>query len=373
MENSVKWKCTKGGTAVYELMDKGFILICCLSMGLMHSTDPILAVPFLIAVASSAANSFKDSPWLKGGGLCLILLLSLWEPSYLFFVPLCLYDIFLTRQSWFALLLLPPLILAFPALNLNWTLLLLLFSVMSVFIKLRSVRHHRLTENYNRLRDSTAELSIRLENTNRELRLHQDEQVHTAMLKERNRIAREIHDNVGHLLSSAMLQLGALLAISKTEAIREPLLTLKGTLSDGMNSIRQSVHGLHDESVDLQEELQALVRGFTFCRATLDYDMETNPDRRIKYAFVAVVKEALSNVAKHSSATQVSVAVREHPALYQLDIRDNGKDASYHPEATGGIGIANMTSRVTDLNGRILITADKGFHIFISVPKEVHP
>ena len=358
---------------MYELMDKGFILVCCLSMGLMHSTDPMLAVPFLAAVAASAANSFKDSPWLKGGGLSLILLLSLWEPSFLFFVPLCLYDIFLTRQVWFALLLPPPLILAFPALGQNFTVLLLLFSVMAVFIKGRSVHHHRLMENHNRLRDSTAELSIRLENTNRELRLHQDEQVHTAMLKERNRIAREIHDNVGHLLSSAMLQLGALLATPQTETIRGPLHTLKDTLSEGMNSIRQSVHGLHDESVDLQEELQALVRGFTFCSATLDYDVETNPDRRIKYAFAAVIKESLSNVLKHSNATQVSITVREHPAMYQLDIRDNGKDASYHPEAAGGIGIANMTSRVTDLKGRILITTDKGFHIFISIPKEGRP
>jgi signal transduction histidine kinase len=342
-------------------------------MGLMHSTDPILAVPFLVAVAASAANSFKDSPWLKGGGICLILLLSIWEPAFLFFVPLCMYDVFLTRQVWFALLLPPPLIIAFPALSLTWAVLLFLFSAMAVFIKIRTANHIRLMENHNRLRDSTAELSIRLENTNRELRLHQDEQVHTAMLRERNRIAREIHDNVGHLLSSAILQLGALLATPQSEPIHEPLRTLKETLSEGMNSIRQSVHGLHDESVDLQEELLTLVRGFTFCNAALDYDMETNPDRRIKYAFVAVVKEAFSNVAKHSNATQVTVTVREHPALYQLDIRDNGRNAVYIPESAGGIGITNMKSRIADLNGRILVTSDNGFHIFISVPKEVHP
>ncbi len=357
---------------MYELLDKGFILICCLAMGLMHNTDPLLAMPFIVAVAISAANSFHDSPFIKGGGLCLLLLLSLWEPSFLLFIPLSLYDVFLTRQVWFALLLPPPLILAFSILGLELSVLLLLFSMMAVFMKTKTVRHLRLKESHNHLRDSAAELALRLENTNRELRLHQDEQVHTAMLKERNRIAREIHDNVGHLLSSAMLQLGALLALKQTENIREPLHTLKGTLLEGMNSIRQSVHGLHDESVDLQEELSALIRSFTFCSATLDYDVETNPDRRIKYAFAAVVKEALSNVVKHSSATQVSVTVREHPALYQLDIRDNGQNAAYRPEAAGGIGIANMTSRVTDLNGRILVTADKGFHIFISIPKEGH-
>ena len=358
---------------MYELLDKGFILVCCLALGLMHNTDPLLAIPFIAAVAISAANSLKDSPWLKSGGLCLLLLMSLWEPSFLLFVPLCLYDLFLARQAWLALLLPPPLILGYPVLGLKSTVLLLLFSVMAVFIKAKTVRYLSLKESHNHLRDSAAELALRLESTNRELRLHQDEQVHTAMLKERNRIAREIHDNVGHLLSSAMLQLGALLALPQTENIREPLSTLKSTLSEGMSSIRQSVHGLHDESVDLQEELSSLIRSFTFCGAALDYDVETNPGRRIKYAFAAVVKEALSNVIKHSDATQVSIAVREHPALYQLDIRDNGKSAAYQPEKGGGIGIANMTSRVTDLKGRIMITADAGFHIFISIPKEEHP
>jgi len=358
---------------VYELMDKGFILACCLAMGLMNNAEPMLAVPFILAVALSAANSYRDYPWLKGGGLCLMLFLSLWEPVFILFTPLCLYDVFLTRQVWFALLLPPPLILAFPAIGLPLTTLLVLFSATSFMMKGKTVRHIRLLSSHNHLRDSAAELAIQLESTNRELRLHQDEQVHTATLQERNRIAREIHDNVGHLLSSAMLQLGALLSLPQTENIREPLLTLKGTLSEGMNSIRQSVHRLHDESVDLQEELSSLVRNFTFCSTTLDYDVETSPDRRIKYAFLAVVKEALSNVGKHSGATQVSVTVREHPALYQLDIRDNGKNALYEPEKGNGIGIANMTSRVADLDGRILITVDKGFHIFISIPKEGHP
>ena len=357
---------------MYELLDKGFILACCLVMGLIHNADPLLAIPFIAAIAVSAANSFKDSPFIRGGGLGLVLLLGLWEPAFLLFVPLSLYDVFLTRQVFLALLLPPPLILAFPALGLELSVLLLLFSVMAVFLKTKTVRELRLKESHNHLRDSAAELALQLENTNRELRLHQDEQVHTAMLKERNRIAREIHDNVGHLLSSAMLQLGALLSLPQAENIREPLLILKNTLSEGMNSIRQSVHGLHDESVDLQEELSSLLRSFAFCNVTLDYDVETTPDRRIKYAFLAVVKEALSNVSRHSSATQVSITVREHPALYQLDIRDNGQNAAYHPEAAGGIGFANMASRVADLNGRILITADKGFHIFISIPKEGH-
>ena len=164
--------------------------------------------------------------------------------------------------------------------------------------------------------------------------------------------------------------MGALFAVVQTEDAKEPLRALKGTLSEAMGSIRQSVHGLHDESIDLQMEISSLIRSFTFCQAAMDYDVESNPDRRIKYAFLAVVKEALSNIAKHSDATHVSITIREHPALYQLDIRDNGKNISYSKENTGGIGIINMANRIADLHGRLLITTDNGFHIFISIPKE---
>lgn len=70
-----------------------------------------------------------------------------------------------------------------------------------------------------------------------------------ATLNERNRIAREIHDNVGHLLSRSLLQVGALQVVNRDETVRQGLDTMRDTLSGAMDSIRRSVHDLHDESV----------------------------------------------------------------------------------------------------------------------------
>lgn len=75
----------------------------------------------------------------------------------------------------------------------------------------------------------------------------------------------------------------------------------------------------------------------------------------------------MSNVISHSNATKVFVALLEHPALYQLVIRDNGSNCSYKSE--NGIGIKNITDRVAAANGNINISCDKGFKIFISIPK----
>jgi len=353
-----------------ELMDKGYLLVCCLATGLVYNTNPFLAIPFLLSVALSAANTYRNIVILRILSLCTVLVSGIIDPTFLLFMPLLIYDVAMTRQIWYALLFVPALIVQMPKFGLPLTAFVLLFSGGAFLLKQKTQRFTTLSDNHHQLRDSAAELNMKLININRELRIHQDEQVHSAMLMERNRIAREIHDNVGHLLSSGMLQLGALLAVVQTEDTKEPLRALKGTLSEAMGSIRQSVHGLHDESIDLQMEISSLIRSFTFCQAAMDYDVESNPDRRIKYAFLAVVKEALSNIAKHSDATHVSITIREHPALYQLDIRDNGKSISYSKENTGGIGIINMANRITDLHGRLLITTDNGFHIFISIPKE---
>ena len=90
---------------------------------------------------------------------------------------------------------------------------------------------------------------------------------------------------------------------------------MRDTLSGAMDSIRRSVHDLHDESVDLHMQLEAMRRDCTFCPVKLDYD-SGEMDRGLKLAFLAIVREALSNVMRHSDATMASVTVREHPALY---------------------------------------------------------
>ena len=93
-----------------------------------------------------------------------------------------------------------------------------------------------------------------------------------------------------------------------------------------------------------------------------------NYKKKIKYCFIAVIKEALSNIMKHSDATEASVIAREHPAFYQLIVRDNGKVKDFDPDK--GLGIRSMIDRVNSLNGNINIMTENGFEIFISVPRK---
>ena len=94
-------------------------------------------------------------------------------------------------------------------------------------------------------------------------------------------------------------------------------------------------------------------------------------DSNTKYCYACVVKEALSNIMKYSGATYVKITVREHPALYQLCVEDNGRGGTGNMDKNTGIGLKNMQDRVQALNGTLRIEGEKGFRIFAMIPKEM--
>ena len=170
---------------------------------------------------------------------------------------------------------------------------------------------------------------------------------------------------------------------------------LDQTLNEAMTNVRQSVHDLHDESVNLKEVMESLVAEFSFCPVQLTYDMGYDIPKEIKYSFIAITKEALNNVMRHSNADDVKILVREHPWLYQLIIEDNGtSDERIQPDGdlkeyaeresagktgdtrktenteSSGIGIRNMKERARMLGGTMQIQKENGFRIFITVPKQ---
>lgn len=240
--------------------------------------------------------------------------------------------------------------------------------VLAFFMEQNTKERQELTIKLRRTRDDSMERNLLLAQKNKALLEKQDYEIYNATLRERNRIAREIHDNVGHVLSRSILMVAAAKTINKETGTASLLEKLEESLNSAMNSIRSSVHDLHDEAVNLEEVEKSLVSEFTFCQADLTYDMSRVVPREVKYCFISITKEALANVIRHSNATKVSVIVREHPALYQLCIRDNGTAEGFG-QRQEGIGIANMKERVNALNGTIQITAKNGFRIFITIPK----
>lgn len=250
-----------------------------------------------------------------------------------------------------------------------WEILLwVVLCALAVLLSERSGRVEALREEMIRMRDNSTELNLALKEKNKSLREKQDYEIYLATLRERNRIAREIHDNVGHMLSRSILQMGALGTLYKEEPLHGQLSGINDTLNQAMNSIRESVHDLHDDAVDLRQAVYDATKTMQErYQVSIDYDMSGAVPRNVKYCFITTIKEAMSNVVKHSDADRIEIVLREHPALYQLSIEDNGTKKGKPGE--DGIGLSNMRERVEALNGTIRISSENGFKIFISIAK----
>ena len=252
-----------------------------------------------------------------------------------------------------------------------WCFTLILAAIFSV----RTERSLKLAQKVIHLKDSSTELRLAMQKRQQDLLEKQDYEIHLATLQERNRIAREIHDHVGHMLSRSILQMGALQTIHKEEPLHGQLVAINDTLSQAMNNIRESVHDLHNESLDLKQALREVTDEFRDkYEIAFTYDMSAAVPRNVKYCFLAITKESLANVVRHSNATRVSLYFCEHPGFYQMLVEDNGtdikvKEAQIAKAQVSGIGLSNMRERVEALGGTIAFLTDKGFEIRISVPK----
>lgn len=327
---------------------------------------PVLV--FLFSISLMALSTYFENKIILSTLFGIFFLIALFYPLQLCFLPLVLYCGMEHKIKW---VFLPSILIFLLKCKLfgGQDLFLITVFILAAFIlEYRASSHEELKRLFIKQRDSSKELNTALKDRNRDLLEKQDYEIYLATLRERNRIAREIHDNVGHMLSRSILQIGALLTIEKDGIVHEQLLSMKDTLNQGMNSIRESVHDLHDDAVDLKYSIEDAMKDMEkFYQVYLDYDMSDRVPRNVKYCFISTIKEAMSNITKHSNGDKIVICVREHPGLYQLTIEDNGIVKQIQDNR--GMGLRNMHDRVEVLNGTIRIHNENGFHIFISIPK----
>jgi signal transduction histidine kinase len=332
---------------------------------------PVDTVSIVAMISAFSAGCFAGYFNRRIAIVCICVLwavLSFFFPVFSLFWPLLMFDITLLRvYPAYALPTVCFIFLSFCYSGLEIP-LLLFGAALSVILGLYSGKTETLSKENLLIRDTSAETTLALSKKNRELIEAQDYEIRIATLTERGRIAREIHDNVGHMLTRALLQTGALMAVDKAE--NSGLFELKDTLTQAMNSVRESVHDLRDQSIDLYGIVKACIRDFSGYECNFNYDMASDTPREIQYCFAAVIREAFANVDRHSDATRVRIDLQEHPVFYKLSFVDNGSvnDAGYSSEK--GMGLDNMRERATLLGGHFYVSTESGFGLHITIPKE---
>ncbi len=350
-----------------EMIDK-LILLFFGGLLLFHvkgESSPVVVL--LLAVTFAALGIYiEEKKWMLLLFFAAFLVVLL-QPAFLLFFPLLLYDIVCCKIYAAAVPFLGLFLADMPSVP-EKTVFWAATAALSVILSKRTQKRRFLGEELIRIRDSGTELNLMLVEKNKHLLEKQDYEIYLATLRERNRIAREIHDNVGHMISRLILMTGALLTIEKEGTVHNQLLQMKDTLDLAMNSIRASVHDLHNDSIDLKRNIKEIADSICMdFDVNLDYDVSEAVPRRVKYCLVAITKEAVSNILKHSNGNHVQIFLREHPSFYQLLIEDNGTNARVEPSK--GIGLQNMQERVSALGGILQIHTEHGFTVFLTIPK----
>lgn len=348
----------------YDLPHKLTLYTCCALLSLTQPLGGWHVVPLQVsAVAVGLLTFYADSRrQLVVAGVFMVACVLYWPLCA--FIPAIIYDTYTKEGRFIILGALVPL-LAASTFSHFFLINVVILAAIAVLLKHRTLSFAELRAHYLSLLDTTRAMAAEIKQQHKLLLERQDDEIRLARLGERNRIAREIHDHVGHRLASAVLQVGAMLTLKPEQ---HSLVTLKDTLSAAMDDIRSSVHNLYESSVDLTEHLAQAAASLAFCRVQHSIYLESEPSVAMKYAFIAAAKEACSNIAKHSDATLVRLALTEHTSFYQLIIADNGSSPS--ADHGKGIGLKSIAARIEALNGQFLVRTNHGFEIFITVPKE---
>jgi signal transduction histidine kinase len=196
-------------------------------------------------------------------------------------------------------------------------------------------------------------------------------------LQERNRIAREIHDSLGHSLTALNLHLEMALKLSqvKPEKSREVLAEAKRLGSIALNDVRQSVSTMRSDPLqnqDLPTAIQKLAAEFEFSnnlKPMCHLDALPHIPQSIATTIYRIVQEALTNISKYAQASEVRIEIYHRPTELELRIIDNGQGFIPTNNMTG-FGLQGMRERVLSLQGRFAIISEpqQGCQIVAIIP-----
>jgi two-component system NarL family sensor kinase len=194
--------------------------------------------------------------------------------------------------------------------------------------------------------------------------------------RERKRIASELHDGVGQLMSAARMNLSAFehdFAI-EDEKNKDRLTRIIALVDESCKEVRMVSHNMMPNAL-LSNGLANAVRSFIdkIDNSVLKIDLyndglETKIDANIEAVLYRVIQECVNNVIKHSKATHLAISLIKDDNGISISIEDNGIGFNVaDQENQNGIGLKNIQSRIQFLKGQLDIDSRTGNGTFIAI------
>ena len=198
-----------------------------------------------------------------------------------------------------------------------------------------------------------------------------------ATVRERNRLAREIHDTLGHYLTAVHVQLEAAQAVmaSQPENSAVAMKRAQDLTQKGLAAVRQSVSALREPATEkwsLPEAIAALIQETESKGAVIELEVQGEPraiESQAKLTLYRVAQEGLTNARKHARASHVDLTLDyDDTDAVKLTVEDDGVGSSQ--TSVEGFGLVGIRERVQMLGGEVAVVTvpGQGFAISVAVP-----
>ena len=217
-------------------------------------------------------------------------------------------------------------------------------------------------------------LNNELKAANTKLEEYANESARMAETRARNRLAREIHDTLGHSLTGIITGIEACIMLMDIapEATKEQLRAIAEVARTGIVDVRHSVKALHPdalETMDLEDALHKLIDSTTRSTGveiTSSFDADLNHFNQDEEDVVyRVVQESITNAIRHGKASKIHIEIVRIDGDLHIVITDNGKGCT---QIKPGFGLHHMNERVEMLGGDLRYKSGNGFEVHARIP-----
>lgn len=235
-------------------------------------------------------------------------------------------------------------------------------------------RMNELNGRLNEANEQLNEANEQLKDANLQLAAYAAESVKNAETRERNRLAREIHDTLGHTLTGIIAGIDActMLIDAAPEAVKGQLADIADVARHGMTDVRRSVKALRPDALEKLELSRALDEMIDEMRRTtgtvIDYTCTAplqgfNQDE--EEIIYRILQESMTNAVRHGHAGHITITIGREFQKLTIRVKDDGVGCK---EIHKGFGLHHMEERLSMLQGSLACSGEDGFLVTAEIP-----
>ncbi|UWG97146.1 histidine kinase [Dehalobacter sp. DCM] len=357
-----------------KLLLIAYMIMCFVLRGTAQIALVVLCL--LLYIIFSMLFLFPKKVWQKraslSAGILTLIIAAIWvNDLFIFLLPLTILELFDQFYQHARFTLIPDGLVVFflPADLVPEYLLISVMSILIFTLALGSYsRINTLSTDNDSLREKNDRLYHRLQSSTE----YENQVKYMTQLEERNALAQNIHDKLGHVLAGSLIQLeaAAVLMDKDIPTSQHMVRNIVQVLKDGMSDIRSTLRAIKPAPEQLGiNRLKTVVDEFAHnspIQVHLNYS--GNLDRITHWQWKIIldnVTESLTNALKYSSANDVKITVDVMNKLIKLEIKDNGIGSV---SIKKGLGIKGMEERSENNGGKLLVDGSNGFSVITLLP-----